>query len=198
MNIHDETDYSRALGDFGLDREPICYLRLTAKGDASIEATERMCSDRFRRTEDIAYNVTLEWRFGASDSDAEVADPNEIARIAQAVAPLLQRVHAGHSVEHDRENHVGRLTDDAAKASREIREILDEAHVWRTDAEVWRADEWLGDAHGITADTTDAELPERVQDWLAMAKEKDAYFTDRDLIATARDIRDDIRSQEAD
>lgn len=63
---------------------------------------------------------------------------------------LLERIHAGHSIEWDGSNHVGRLSDDARAA-------LDDLHTLVRDAgedtsmlaEVWTADAWLGTANDL-------------------------------------------------
>lgn len=49
----------------------------------------------------------------------------EIAATFAALRPLFERVHAGHSVEWNGSNHVGRLNADAEAAVREIEDYLE-------------------------------------------------------------------------
>lgn len=65
---------------------------------------------------------------------AFLADPAALA--------LLQRVHAGHSVEWDGSNHVGRLDEDARAASDKFAELI-ERDLAGDEAAVWDANEWL-------------------------------------------------------
>jgi hypothetical protein len=55
---------------------------------------------------------------------------------------LLERVHAGHSVEWDGSNHVGRLDDDASAARAEIERILADLHD-DDRAAVYDVDDWV-------------------------------------------------------
>jgi hypothetical protein len=61
---------------------------------------------------------------------------------------LLERVHAGHSVEWDGSNHVGRLDDDASAARDEIERILDGLDD-DDRAQVWDADDWVFGVDGL-------------------------------------------------
>lgn len=98
------------------------------------------------------------------------------------VVALLERVHAGHTIEWDGNNHVGRLTDDARRAEEELDRLTAEDQWTERDREAWGpvADYMSGfmspkDAQGnpvvwdeavqfstgpmvITAQTTDDEL----------------------------------------
>lgn len=69
----------------------------------------------------------------------------ELARVLREEAlPLLEAIHAGHSIEWDGNNHVGRLDDDARAAAEKLEEMLADVPVMT----VWSASEWLfsGDA----------------------------------------------------
>lgn len=49
-----------------------------------------------------------------------------IDRLIDAAMPLLERVYAGHDVEWDGSNFVGRMTDDAAAASEKLERLCEE------------------------------------------------------------------------
>lgn len=63
---------------------------------------------------------------------------------------LLERIHAGHSIEWDGSNHVGRLTDDATAALDELTTLVrDAGEDTSMLAEVWTADAWLWAANEL-------------------------------------------------
>lgn len=61
---------------------------------------------------------------------------------SEPVAGLLARIHAGHRIEWDGNNYVGRLSQDANQASEKLDRILDEV---KPDIEVCSAEDWLVD-----------------------------------------------------
>lgn len=67
---------------------------------------------------DVWHGRTLWFQFPADMTASKIRE------LVRRLLPSLERVHAGHEVEWDGHNHVGRLTDDAAAASNEIAEIL--------------------------------------------------------------------------
>jgi len=86
---------------------------------------------------------TLVWRI------PETATAEALRAFLQdeTTVALLKRVRAGHSVDWDGSNHVGKLTDDAEDASEELGRWCD--HGGYFDAEdlghVWDIDEWMTD-----------------------------------------------------
>ena len=96
--------------------------------------------------------ISLPGALKADRADALIAE----------LRPLLARVHAGHAVEWDGRNNVGRLTDDAADARFEIEPKI---WGWVDDDDfirVWDAGDWLQLSSaadlGSTAATTDDQL----------------------------------------
>ncbi|KAA0677637.1 hypothetical protein [Roseomonas genomospecies 6] len=58
------------------------------------------------------------------------------------LAILIDRIRAGHSVEWDGSNHVGRLTEDAQDAESELRDLIND-DAYASTVEVWDAGIWL-------------------------------------------------------
>lgn len=84
---------------------------------------------------------------------------------SEPVRVMFERIVAGHSVEWDGSNHVGRLTDDARAAVEELEARLQDV----PQTEVWDAADWYSsdDPPPIEADTTDEQI-------MRMAAELDA------------------------
>jgi len=84
---------------------------------------------------------------------------------SEPVRAMLERIIAGHSVEWDGSNNIGRLTKDAQAAVAELEEWLESV----AQTEVWDAADWYssGDPPPIEADTTDEQI-------MRMAAELDA------------------------
>ena len=59
------------------------------------------------------------------------------------VIALLERVHAGHSIQWDGNNNVGVLNEDAQDASDQLEERFDSVE---SDIAVWDVDDWLWEA----------------------------------------------------
>lgn len=82
----------------------------------------------------VWHGRTLRWKIPNNLSgDAIIALVNEHRS-------LLARVYAGHSVEWDGNNHVGRLDEDAQEAQQELDALLCET---QGDLEIWTAGDWL-------------------------------------------------------
>ena len=85
-------------------------------------------------TMDVWHCRTLQWSIDPGLTGAQIA-----AAVLSAL-PLLERVHAGHTVEFDGSNMGGTLTDDAAEASAELGRMLEKL---RSEVNVWSAADWL-------------------------------------------------------
>lgn len=136
---------------------------------------------------------TLQWRVPSDVSGAAM-----IAFLQSDEArTLLERVHAGHTVEWDGNNHVGRLSGDAREASEEFAALVDrELQTETARVSVWRAGDWLFASgnnslsdvwpSGQSLDEAEAELE-------ASAK-RDGCYLDGDvrdeLVAKARQMLD--------
>src|SRR5690606_6078487 len=138
-----------------------------------------------------------------------VADAaNELLR---EIAPLAQRILDGSSIEVNPRtgDPVGVLSDDATAAEREIYEIIES---WREDpaiatVEEIRVRDWYAacdddpcDELGLTAETTDDELPAvaaRIEDDIRAAAEGVVVITGAEAWARARreELRDELRDE---
>lgn len=91
---------------------------------------------------DVWNGRTLRWSVNPEVNGDHLAELLE----SDEVRALLERVHAGHSVEWDGSNYVGRLTDDARDASDELERIFeDETHTVDSGG-VWEASQWIAPA----------------------------------------------------
>ena len=88
---------------------------------------------------DIAMGRRLWWRIPATLTGEQLSD---LITDERTVA-LLERIHAGHTIEWDGSNHRGQLTDDAGDADAELEVLCAELE---GDARVWDVETWLGDA----------------------------------------------------
>jgi len=68
---------------------------------------------------------------------------NELAELIDELRPLLEQMHAGHTVEWDGSNRVGRLTAEARQASEEIRWRCEGAEPSRA---AWTAEDWIANS----------------------------------------------------
>lgn len=90
----------------------------------------------------VWHRRTLRWRIDAAANGDSLADFLE----SDEARALLERIHAGHEVDWDGNNHSGSLDDDAQAASDELDSILEEDWQRPYDTtEVWDAANWLGD-----------------------------------------------------
>lgn len=139
----------------------------------------------------------LAWTIPSTVDASSLTDAINRGEIADA----LSRIRAGHTIEWDGSNHVGRLTDDAREMQDGIEEWLD---AWRDTLEggLIAVDDWYPerdlfiDDYGITATTTDAEL-----DAIAERMEADARGENYALdgaYAYAERVRDELRDAASD
>lgn len=71
---------------------------------------------------------------------------------SDAVVALLERIHAGHTVEWDGNNFVGRLTEDAERAA----ETLTEALAAPPELAIWDAYEWLAPGFNLLSELVES------------------------------------------
>lgn len=86
----------------------------------------------------VWHGRTLRWTVPASVRGDVLAD-----LLAGDALPLLQRVHAGHSVQWDGNNHCGTLDDDARTASDELAALLSGLEDEADNVPVWDVADWL-------------------------------------------------------
>lgn len=160
----------------------------------------------------VWHNRTLRWDVAPAARDGVV--DGWLDGTDEHLAALLARVHAGHTVEWDGNNHVGRLTDDACEASQDAQDYLtalrDHGDI---EAAVYRVSEWMGPSTRhvddaeividgdptcdiITAATTDEEL-EAIADGIEAAAGCDGIFLADDVMDWLREERDQLESEAA-
>jgi hypothetical protein len=96
------------------------YLTLSAEG---VTLTDWDAVSDGAPSNAVWHRRTLRWRLG--DPSLTTAEINDLL---DAAAPLVARVHAGHTVVWDGKNHVGQLTDDASAASDAMATLCDDAN----------------------------------------------------------------------
>lgn len=120
------------------------YVQLTDDGEISADYSGEIGT---AMPTHVWHRQTLRW-----DVDPHLfGDVIVEALLDPATRELLERVHAGHAVEWDGNNFVGKLTADAEAASRELASKLqglaqDDAHL----AEVLDVDTWLWASSSLT------------------------------------------------
>ena len=100
-------------------------------------------------TMDVHHRRTLRW------SIPESITGKALDVLLEAITPLLERVHAGHSIEWDGHNNKGWLDDDATAASEEIEQAI-AALTYRDILVVTESGVW--DDHGVMTDDVRADM----------------------------------------
>jgi hypothetical protein len=90
---------------------------------------------------DVWHQRTLRWAVSpyiSKEACEELLEDEEVLE-------LLNRVHNGHYVGWDGNNHVGTLSDDASEASDMLRVLLDQKYNQNLEAhaQVWDALDWI-------------------------------------------------------
>jgi len=67
----------------------------------------------------------------------------QVKDVVADMLPLLERVHAGHDVEWDGSNHVGKFTADAQAA---LDDLNNDRYTRSIEPNVWDVEEWLANA----------------------------------------------------
>lgn len=133
-----------------IDGAPRCqtqwHLRLDEHGEVDVFAREYYGGDVIPFSE--WHKRTLTWGF-ASRGDCSVIDSDKLRDDLSeggTLRALLERVHAGHSVTWNGNNHVGELDQDGGDAQDEIEQLLsgyDCAYTDHDAPELWHALDWL-------------------------------------------------------
>jgi hypothetical protein len=183
---------------------PGIELTIDEDGDATLTTAERHSSEGNSRTFDVAHGRTLLYRALLSQGSAAIADPDKMEALAEKLAPLAARIAAGHEVDWDGNNNVGKLvTEDACEADEELARLFDEidASDWSKEIAVWEVGEWLVDCpEGITHKTTEDELDAMVEEIEGDAKADDVVLTG-DILERLKEFRDeavDAKAEEVD
>jgi hypothetical protein len=72
-----------------------------------------------------------------------IVDPDKLRDALEQARPLVERVIAGHSVEWDGSNYVGRLTDDASASLDALDDLFARADLSDDRYMLWDVAEWL-------------------------------------------------------
>ena len=98
------------------------------------------------RSADEWHHVTLSWSVSPYAKGAILA-----ALLQDKALPLLEAIHAGHSVEWDGYNRRGKLNAHAEAASDALAELLEETFEGDTSnrVSVWDMDEWLFSSNSL-------------------------------------------------
>jgi hypothetical protein len=197
ITITIDADPAEILGG-GADWSPELYVELL-DDRALIKATMEHSAHNGTPM-DVWHGLRHVWSNRLSQGSLVVADVDGIHALAERLRPYLARVAAGHSVEWDGSNHVGRLTDDAREASETIADILCGAGWEWTDGSVtvWHAGEWLSGASlgdfGLATDSTDGDIEAAAKVAEARACADSARLFG-DVAAALREMRDEAREE---
>ncbi len=150
---------------------------------------------------------TVTWRLLTGPCEAD------LTKIRAELAPggrlrvLLARVHAGHSVEWDGRNRVGRLTEDAGEASADLADLSrgDSDLRWTTGRDVWDASTYLhgGEDYNAPPDLTDEDIARLAAEYVEEARDQGIAIDGgvdamRDALEEARDRARDRRDADAE
>jgi hypothetical protein len=111
------------------------YLRLTDDGSVDVDWDSEIGGGV---PADVWDRRTFRWYFGDPSLTRD-----EIDILLALVAPLIARVHEGHSIEWDGSNYVGYLSDDAVEAEETLERLCIHAY---------SVEEWDEDLDGELAD----------------------------------------------
>lgn len=134
----------------GREYSPELTITLDERGHARIVAGERHNAN-MGTPMDIHHGRTRSWGQRLSQGCLAVADCEKLASLGERIRPLLERLHAGHSVTWDGSNMRGRLTEDAQDADLDLQMLIERAQ-WVADTEVWYAEDWVSESWRDTAD----------------------------------------------
>jgi len=109
-------------------------------------------------------------------------------------AELIAQVAAGHTVEWNGSNHVGRLTDEASQADDDLQDGLENLMYSSNEGGWIDLEDWLfwteaelrDEVRGMTDDQIKAKAAE-----LKKSAESDGYLLDGDIETCLRDLRDE-------
>lgn len=141
---------------------------------------------------DLQYGVTL------SQGAAVLPSKNALLDLAEKLQPLVDRVHAGHEVDWNGSNMVGKLNEDAQEAEEEINYLFDRLapDEWtREGVVIMPADEWIHDTRfdDITATMTDEELEAVAAEYERAAKRDGAYLIGS-VLEALKEAREELKS----
>jgi hypothetical protein len=136
------------------------------------------------------------WCVARGPVEVDVAALRADLRPGGALYEAVQRVIAGHTVEWDGQNMVGRMTPDAADAEAEIESYCSHDDRYATRREVWDAAEWLYEfaSDTLTGDE-DADALEALAAECHAAADSDHVVLTGSVRDVLTEVRDTKRAQ---
>lgn len=117
----------RILG--GVEAVPGLRLSLDSGGTAALDAVTIFGSDHGAPF-DVLNGVVIQWGAALGNPCPEVAIAfpvqGAMEALALELAPLLERVHAGHRIDANEHGRFGELNEDALEAQAEVESLLDD------------------------------------------------------------------------
>lgn len=111
----------------------------------------------------VWHGRTLRWNVHPLALGSDLADLLE----SDEVKGLLKRVYAGHDVDWDGSNLVGRLDENAQEASEKLEEILAPNSGRYTLLEVWSASDWILEGYSLAELVEKGGIPEYAESFEA-------------------------------
>jgi len=203
------TNHPNVPADIQLDRDPVatdCAVRswdelYLAVSEDGISLHTSTCHGGDATPIEVYHGRVLHYTVASAYSGSVVIARDTLAedlREGGQLTALLERVHAGLSVEWNGNNHVGRLTADAEDAAEDMNALLDrdDSRYVDTSWGVWDAEDWLVGDHGITAETTDWQIAALAAEYTAQAVLDHVRFANMFEVLT--DIRGRLREEAAE
>lgn len=151
-------------------------LRIEEDGASTLGAEDQRVDQLLTISE--AHHLTLVARTRLRRDHAVIADLDKISDLARQFEPLVARVLLGRSRDWNGSNWIGRLDDAALEAWMEIKALFEdiETERWTTDTVVWDAAEFVYPRHDVTSVTTDAELTQFAEAYVAEAERENIHL----------------------
>lgn len=181
--------------------------KLTLREDGRVIVSEDVRVGGDMTPIDVYHRRDLVWQIASARNGSCAVDVEALRDdLAEGgvLSRLLDRVRAGHSIEWDGSNMVGRLTDDAEEAREEISYLIAASRRYASDTMVMSAEEWLcGQDDGgvvlgrleISVDATAEQISDCAAECVAQA-EMDGIILTGDMAEVIRSViaeaREDI------
>lgn len=191
----ERTEYLSADPSSQSDQMRIVEVTCDVRGGGALSVSTRCrCNDGTPMDEYLGH--CTRWTVASTVNAREL----ESVLCGDEMTDLVARLVAGYSSEWNGNNQVGRYTQDATAADAEIAALLaDVDELAGSGAGIWGAEEWWQDSrdeivaeHGISGDTTDAQLSE-----IAAALDAEARLDDAVIYGSEEwlcSVRDDLRA----
>lgn len=140
----------------------------------------------------------IHWTARATSDELVRPDRDTIKTMLETIAPLLERVHAGHTIEREYGQTSGVLSEDAREAVDHIQYEIEATDWWTTEL-VTDGYDWLEGCGPedlpVTASSTDEELKALAKDLTERAYAETDYLL-YNLYDALADIRERLKDEE--